>query len=423
MRRALFQPVMLLYNIGIWLYIAAISIVSPINRKARMMRRGRKHIFRRLAEAMRGGQRVVWVHAASLGEFEQGRPVIEAIRERYPQYKILLTFFSPSGYEMRKDYPGADYVFYLPYDTPRAARRFVDMVRPEVTVFIKYEFWLNYLNALRRRGCRTFIISAIFRSNSAFFKWYGGIFRRGLKAFTRLFVQDEASVELLASIGITDVTVAGDTRFDRVAAIAAAAQRIEQVERFADGEKVFIAGSTWPPDEELLMKLSAAHPEVKFLIAPHEISEQRISKLVAACPRPYVRYTQLAHGGQIPADTRIFILDTIGLLSSAYRYAAYAYIGGGFGVGIHNTLEAATFGLPMAFGPNYAKFKEARDLVEINAARSVGNYEQLDEWFTALSSDPQLYAETKAKALSYVAFNTGATDKFLEAAFPPRNTK
>lgn len=402
----------LFYNLGIRLYIAAVKTASIFNRKARLMVKGHRKTFSRLREFMARQNRTIWVHCASLGEFEQGRPVIEELKKVYPEHKIVLTFFSPSGYEIRKNYEGADLILYLPFDTPRNARRFVGMLKPDLTVFIKYEYWLNYLQQLRRGGFRTFIVSAIFRRDSMFFKPYGGMFRNGLNTFERLFVQDVESAQLLAELGITNVTVAGDTRFDRVATIAAAVRQIDILERFAEDEDVFVAGSTWPPDEELLLKLIAAHPTLKFVIAPHEIHEEHISELVSRIPAPAVRYTHLTDDSAADA-ARVLMLDTVGLLSSVYQYGKYGYIGGGFGAGIHNTLEAATFGLPLAFGPKYAKFREARELIDIGAAVSVTDYPGLEEWLSRLTDDPQAYAEAKAKALSYVAHNRGATGRFV----------
>ena len=356
------------------------------------------------------------MHAASLGEFEQGRPVIEALRRTHPEYKILLTFFSPSGYEIRKNYSGADYIFYLPSDTPRNVRRFMDIVRPKIAIIIKYEFWLNYLSELRRRGCRTYIISSIFRRDSIFFRPYGWAFRRALRSFDTLFVQNDESVRLLASIGITDVEKTGDTRFDRVADIVSKAGRIEDIERFADGDTVFVAGSTWPPDEELIINLANRHKDTKFIIVPHEIDSERIDRMAQALEGGAVRYTRAAECDNLSA-AQVMIVDTVGILSSVYAYAGYAYIGGGFGVGIHNTLEAATFSLPLAFGPNYAKFKEAADLISLGAARSVNDYTQLEEWFTALHDDKNLRKLQGEKAGRYIQQNKGATDKILSHIF------
>ena len=411
---------MWLYNIGIYLFVAGVRLAALFHPKARLWLRGRKHIFRRLQEAIPEGKRIFWIHAASLGEFEQGRPLIEAVRAEHPEYAILLTFFSPSGYEIRKNYPGADYIFYLPADTPRNARRFLQIVHPEIAVFVKYEFWLNYLNRLRKSDCRTFIISAIFRSDSVFFRWYGGIFRRGLRAFERLFVQNSDSELLLDSIDISNISIAGDTRFDRVNAIAASARRIGIVERFTTGGKrVFVAGSTWPPDEELLLELIGCWSDMKFIIAPHEIDPARIERLRSRLNTPSARYTECTETTDLSA-TRVLFIDTIGILSSVYQYAHYAYIGGGFGVGIHNILEAATFGLPIVFGPNYMKFKEAREMITLGAACSIHTFDELNEWLSALEVNTTTYEHTRQLSARYISQNKGATDKIMKYIFGKR---
>ncbi len=407
------------YNTGIHAFDCAARILSLWKPKAAMWCEGRKDIFDRMARAIGDGGDIIWVHAASLGEFEQGRPVIEKIRSEYPQYRILLTFFSPSGYEIRKNYPGADYIFYLPSDTPSNVRRFLDIVKPKIAIIIKYEFWLNYLYELPRRGCKTYIISSIFRPGSVFFKSYGGAFRRALRSFDTIFVQNDQSVSLLASIGITDAVKAGDTRFDRVAEITSKARRIESIEHFADGKPVFVAGSTWPPDEELIVRLAAAHRDVKFIIVPHEIEEQRIRSLAAGIEGGAVRYTLYDRTPE-QQKAQVMIVDTIGILSSIYSYADCAYIGGGFGVGIHNTLEAAAFSLPVAFGPNWQRFKEAADLISLGAARSVDGYGQLEEWFSELHGNPALRLGAGEAAGKYIRDNKGATDKIVSHIFGER---
>lgn len=404
------------YNLGISLYTGIIKTASLFKKKARLWTAGRRNIFDRLATAISKDDKIVWVHSASLGEFEQGRPVIEAIRRKYPEYKILLTFFSPSGYEIRKNYDGADYIFYLPTDSPKHARRFLDIVNPEVAIFVKYEFWLNYLTELGRRNCRTFIVSAIFRPDAVFFRPYGGAFRKVLRNFEHIFVQNNESKERLAAIGFNNVTVAGDTRFDRVAEIAGNARTLPIVARFAEGHKVFIAGSTWAPDEDILQELINANPTVKFIIAPHEMDNTRINALISNSAGGAARYTCCDEKTEF-SDTQVLIIDTIGILSSAYRYAAYSYIGGGFGVGIHNTLEAATFGLPIAFGPKYQKFQEAKDLISVGAAKSIQSYEELAEWFTALRSDSKLYDDKHKSAFNYIKTHIGATDIIVEYIF------
>lgn len=400
---------MWLYNIGIFIYVKCIALAAGWYDKARLWHEGRKGLFERMEAAIKPSDRIVWVHAASLGEFEQGRPVIERVREKYPQYKILVTFFSPSGYEIRKNYEGADYVFYLPADRPSYVRRFLDIVHPEAAIFVKYEFWLNMLAELRRRNVRTYVISAIFRRNSIFFRFYGGMWRRALRSFDRIFVQNAESAGLLAEIGIDNVMVSGDTRFDRVAEIARQARKIELLERFRGSSRLFIAGSTWGPDEELLIRLANENPSVKFVIAPHEMEEERIERLCRSIVGGAVRYTKCTP--QTSFDSvQVLVLDTVGLLSSAYGYASWGYIGGGFGVGIHNTLEAAAFGLPVAFGPNYGRFREACDLVAIGAAASVDGYEQLRNWFEPLRDNEEELLKAAGAAREYTVANQGATD-------------
>ncbi len=407
---------MWLYNIGLVLYGWIIRLAATRHAKARLWIDGRKDLFRRMAESIDPSARIVWIHVASLGEFEQGRPIIERIRKQYPDRKILVTFFSPSGYEIRKGYKGADYIFYLPLDTPGNARRFLDIVRPEAAIFVKYEFWLNLLSELRRRKVHTYIVSAIFRRNSIFFRFYGGLWRQALEAFDTLFVQNDESKRLLAELGFDNVIVAGDTRFDRVAEIARAARQIDIVERFRGDGRLFVAGSTWGPDEELLVRLMNDNPGVKFVVAPHEMEEERIVRLMERTRGGALRYTQCTPRTSY-ASKQLLVLDTVGLLSSVYGYASWSYIGGGFGVGIHNTLEAATFGLPIAFGPNYLKFKEAKDLVTLGAARSVADYEALGAWFTPLRDNEEFLQKTSRIAKDYTTRHQGATDIIVGTIF------
>jgi len=406
---------MLLYNFCVAVYARLIALASLWNPKAKLWTTGRKNVFERMARAISPSDRIVWIHVASLGEFEQGRPLMEQIRKQYPEFKILLTFFSPSGYEVRKDYNGADYIFYMPIDTPRNVGRFLDIAHPEIAVFVKYEFWLNYLRQLKARGARTYVISSIFRRNSIFFRSYGFLWRQALDAFDRIFVQNEESRELLHGIGFDNVIVAGDTRFDRVAAIAEAVKRIDAIETFKGDAPLFIAGSTWKPDEEILMELIADNPRIKFVIAPHEMDEARINRIMTQTCGRAVRYTHC--DAQSLARSQVLILDTVGILASVYRYASWAYIGGGFGVGIHNTLEAATFALPIAFGPNYAKFKEARDMVALGAATKVESAEELKRWFAPLRDDSVLRAKVSSTAKDYTVKNQGATSLIMRVAF------
>ena len=401
------------YDIGMLLLSGAIRLAAPFNEKARQWVRGRRNIFERMAERIDPYADIAWFHAASLGEFEQGRPVIEAFREKYPDYKILLTFFSPSGYEVRKDYPGADYIFYLPVDTSYNARRFTDIVNPKIAVFIKYEFWGNYLRALKTCRTRTFSISAIFSRRSKFFSHrYGRYYRRLLNCFEHIFVQDEPSRRLLKAVGVTWVTTAGDTRFDRVGAIAAQAKVIPILDKFAQGAPLFIAGSTWPPDDELILRLINDAPEARFVIAPHEIHEDRVERLVAASRRKAVRYTHVKTWNDL-ADAQVLVVDTVGILSSVYRYGHYAWIGGGFGAGIHNTLEAAVFGLPLAFGPNWRAFREAAELIDRGGATSVRSYAELLDWYTRLRDDKRAYKTASDRCRDYVEQGRGATEIIL----------
>ena len=404
------------YDLIMSLYAGIIRLVGLRYEKARLWSEGRRDLFSRMREKIDPRERIIWLHVASLGEFEQGRPLIEALRESHPEYRILLTFFSPSGYEIRKNYAGADYIFYLPIDTRKQVRQFLDIAHPEVVIFVKYEFWLNFLTELRRRRIRTFVVSAIFRRNSVFFRFYGGLWRKALKTFEVLFVQNEESKTLLSELGYPNVVVAGDTRFDRVAKIAREAKQVPMIERFKGDKQLFIAGSTWGPDEELLLPLMNDNPELKFVIAPHEMDEGRIERLMRETRGGAVRYTQCDDKSSFEGK-QLLILDTVGLLASAYGYASWGYIGGGFGVGIHNTLEAATFGLPIAFGPKYEKFKEARDLVAIGAARSITTYEELKAWFAPLRDDEKHLTKSSRLARDYTLSHQGATETILKTIF------
>ena len=408
---------MLLYDFGIAAYTAAIMAVAPWKPKARKWVEGRRGIFERLQATVGASDKpVVWIHASSLGEFEQGRPVIEAIHEHYPQYRVLLTFFSPSGYEIRKDFAAADWVFYLPADTPRNVRRFLDIVRPEMAIFVKYDYWLNYLSELRRRKIRSYIFSSLFRRNSIFFKPYGGMFRRALTTFETIFVQNEESKQLLSEIGFENVIVAGDTRFDRAAALPAQASRYPLIEHFKGASRLFIVGSSWRPDEDLLVPFVNAHPDVKFVIAPHEMEEPRIERLVAECTGGVVRYSTCRTESDVEG-ARVLIIDVIGILNQLYQYADWVYIGGGFGVCIHNTQEPATYGAPIAFGPKYHKFKEACDMIKLGACASVTTTEELEEWFAPLKADEKRRAHYARIAADYITANKGATELIVRTIF------
>lgn len=401
----------MLYNLGIFVYDLLVHLAAPFSYKPRKMMKGHWVVYKLLRQQIEPRYKYIWFHAASLGEFEQGRPLIERIRNEYPEYKILLTFFSPSGYEVRKNYRGVDIVCYLPFDKPRNVRKFLDIVNPCMAFFIKYEFWKNYLDELRSRSIPVYSVSSVFRRDQIFFKWYGGSYRNVLKNFDRLFVQNEASKRFLAKIGVDRVSVVGDTRFDRVLQICREAKELPLVQKFKGNSLVIVAGSSWGPDEDLFLKYFNTHENVKLIIAPHVIDENHLVEIVGKLKRPYVRYTRADEQNVEQADC--LIVDCFGLLSSIYRYGEIAYVGGGFGVGIHNTLEAAVYGIPVLFGPNYKKFMEAIQLIEAGGAFSVNNYEELENLFDRLMvSDYR--QETGRMAGSYVLDNTGATDKILK---------
>ena len=398
-----------LYNIGIYLYQLAIFVVSFFNTKAKKLRIGQAEAFAVLKQKIEPNTRYVWFHAASLGEFEQGRPVIEQLKKQQPDTKIILTFFSPSGFEIRKNYALADIVSYLPLDTASSAKRFVEMLNPSKAIFIKYEFWPNYLQALKAAEIPVYSISAIFRPGQIFFRWYGQWYKKLLQGIDHIFVQDKASLDLLKANGIENVTVAGDTRFDRVADLAAQAKNIPLVEAFVkDADKVIVAGSSWPKDEELLVRYLQLHPDVKMILVPHEIHAAHITGISKLLDGNFVRYTEATETNV--QTTNCLVVDTIGLLSSIYRYGHVAYIGGGFGVGIHNTLEAAVWNVPVVFGPMYEKFREARDLIAIGGAFSIPDYETLEEKLDALLKDEK----AGVIAGEYVKQNTGATELILK---------
>ncbi|MGN0258387.1 MAG: 3-deoxy-D-manno-octulosonic acid transferase [Bacteroides sp.] len=401
----------MIYNLIIALYDLLVHLVSPFSRKPRKMMKGHWVVYELLRQQLEPDARYIWFHAASLGEFEQGRPLIEKIRARFPEYRILLTFFSPSGYEVRKNYRGADIVCYLPFDKPRNVKKFLDLVNPCMAFFIKYEFWKNYLDELHRRHIPVYSISSIFRKGQIFFKWYGGTYRNVLRNFDYLFVQNERSKRFLAKIGIHRAMVVGDTRFDRVLQIRDEAKELPLVERFKNHTMTFVAGSSWQPDEDLFIEYFNQHPEVKLIIAPHVIDENHLVEIISKLKRPYVRYTRADEQNVRKADC--LIIDCFGLLSSIYRYGEIAYIGGGFGVGIHNTLEAAVYGIPVIFGPKYQKFQEAVQLIEQKGAYSIKNYVELQVLLDRLLTDEHFLRETGINAGSYVTDHAGATDKIL----------
>ena len=401
----------MLYNLAIGIYDLIVHIMAPFSRKPRKMMKGHWVVYELLRQQIEKDARYIWFHAASLGEFEQGRPLIEKIRAKYPDYKILLTFFSPSGYEVRKNDRGADVVCYLPFDKPRNVKKFLDISNPVMAFFIKYEFWKNYLDELNKRRIPVYSVSSIFRKDQIFFKWYGGTYRNVLKNFDYLFVQNEASRRFLSKIGINKVTVVGDTRFDRVLQIREEAKELPLVEKFKGDSFTLVAGSSWGPDEDLFLEYFNTHPEMKLIIAPHVIDENHLVEIISKLKRPYVRYTRADERNVQKADC--LIIDCFGLLSSIYRYGEVAYIGGGFGVGIHNTLEAAVYGIPVVFGPKYQKFMEAKQLIEAQGAFSISNYEELGSLFDRFLTYEHFHRETGSNAGFYVTNNAGATDKVL----------
>lgn len=407
-----------LYNIGIAALKVAAKCAAMHSAKIKKMVNGQAQTFDVLSRGITSADRgnVVWIHAASLGEFEQGRPLIEMIKRNSPGQKILLTFFSPSGYEVRKDYKGADVVCYLPFDTPANARRFIDMVSPRMAIFVKYEFWGNYLQQLCRRQVPTYIISSIFRRNQAFFRPYGGMFRRMLDCFTRIYVQDEGSRQLLSSIGVNDVTVAGDTRFDRVSDILATCKPFPVVEQFAASSPfTLIMGSSWQPDEDIVIPYFNSHPGMKLIIAPHEFDDARLSDLKQRISRPTLLYSEATEDNISSADC--LIIDCFGILSSCYRYAQAAYVGGGFGVGIHNLNEAAVYGIPVVFGPNHSKFKEAHDLIECGGGFSINGKDDFVKIADRLTTDPQFLSTSGKAAGDYIKQHLGATKLIYNEIF------
>ena len=403
---------MLLYNVAITLYDLAAYLLFPFSRKPRKMIKGHWVVYDLLRQQREENADYIWFHAASLGEFEQGRPMIEEIKRRHPDKKILLTFFSPSGYEVRKHYEGADIVCYLPFDKPHNVRKFLDLARPSMAFFIKYEFWKNYLDELKRRGIPTYSVSSVFRKDQVFFKWYGGLYRKVLHDFTCLYVQNELSRRYLAKIGVTDVKIVGDTRFDRVIEIMHRAKELPIVEAFCGGGQVLVAGSSWQPDEELFIRYFNDHPGMKLIIAPHVIDDLHLVDIINKLKRPYVRYSKATPEKAAKADC--LIVDCYGLLSSIYRYGTMSYVGGGFGVGIHNTLEAAVYGIPVIFGPKYQKFVEAKELIETGGAFTISNYAALEALLDRLVSDKEFLTKSGEAAGHYVVSRAGATEKILE---------
>ncbi|WP_300728944.1 glycosyltransferase N-terminal domain-containing protein [uncultured Bacteroides sp.] len=402
----------MVYNLFTHLYAGAVRITALFNKKVAKMVKGEKEAFTVLKEKIDPKAKYLWFHAASLGEFEQGRPIIEEIRRRYPEYKILQTFFSPSGYEVRKDYKGADVVCYLPLDTPRRVKRFIDLAHPYMAFFIKYEFWKNYLDELHSRRIPVYSVSSIFRPKQIFFRWYGSSYKTVLKCFTHLFVQNQESVELLKGIGVTNTSIVGDTRFDRVLEICRQAKDLPLVEKFKGDALTMVAGSSWAPDEDIFIPYFNAHPEMKLIIAPHVIDEGHLKEIIGKLKRPVVRYTQASEEDINKADC--LIIDCFGLLSSIYRYGEISYIGGGFGVSIHNTLEAAVYGIPVIFGPNNYKFREAQGLKACGGGLEIQGADDFNRYMDRLLTDKAYLAETGKQAGAYVSDNAGAVEKVMQ---------
>ena len=391
-----------------------VAIASLFNKKVKKMWAGERQAVKVLKEKVDPEARYIWFHAASLGEFEQGRPLIEHLRETHPEYKILLTFFSPSGYEVRKNYEGADIICYLPLDTIRNARRFLRAVKPVMAFFIKYEFWYNYLHILQHRGVPTYSVSSIFRPDQIFFQWYGRQYGRVLKCFTHFFVQNMESKALLSKLGITDVDVVGDTRFDRVLQIKEASKQLPIVEQFtAHAQKVFVAGSSWLPDEDIFIKYFDIHKDWKLIIAPHVISDEHLSQIFELLKgRRVVRYTEATE--ENVKDAEVLIIDCFGLLSSIYHYGTVSYVGGGFGVGIHNVLEAAVWDIPVVFGPNNKHFQEAQGLMLVQGGFEINDYQSFRDLMMRFETDASFLQNAGENAGAFVKSRAGATAKVME---------
>ena len=402
-----------MYNIVIYIYLIGVAIASCFNKKVKKMWAGERQAIKVLREKVDPNARYIWFHAASLGEFEQGRPLMEYLRKTHPEYKILLTFFSPSGYEVRKNYEGADIICYLPLDTIRNARRFLRSIKPVMAFFIKYEFWYNYLHILQHRGVPTYSVSSIFRPDQIFFQWYGKGYGRVLKCFTHFFVQNIESKNLLAKLDIHDVEVVGDTRFDRVLQIKEASKQLPIVEKFTENtSKVFIAGSSWLPDEEVFLKYFNLHKDWKLIVAPHVIGEDHLAQIFELLKgRRVVRYTEATEENVKEAE--VLIIDCFGLLSSIYHYGTISYVGGGFGVGIHNVLEAAVWDIPVIFGPNNKRFQEAQGLIMAGGGFEINDYQSFRDLMMRFETDEMFLQTSKKHAGEFVKGRAGATEKIM----------
>ena len=402
-----------MYNIVIYIYLIGVAIASCFNKKVKKMWAGERQALKVLREKVDPNARYIWFHAASLGEFEQGRPLMEYLRKTHPEYKILLTFFSPSGYEVRKNYEGADIICYLPLDTIRNARRFLRAIKPVMAFFIKYEFWYNYLHILQHRGIPTYSVSSIFRPDQIFFQWYGKGYGRVLKCFTHFFVQNIESKNLLAKLDIHNVEVVGDTRFDRVLQIKEASKQLPIVEKFTENtSKVFIAGSSWLPDEEVFLKYFNLHKDWKLIVAPHVIGEDHLAQIFELLKgRRVVRYTEATE--ENVKDAEVLIIDCFGLLSSIYHYGTISYVGGGFGVGIHNVLEAAVWDIPVIFGPNNKRFQEAQGLIMAGGGFEINDYQSFRDLMMRFETDEMFLQTSKKHAGEFVKGRAGATEKIM----------
>ncbi|MFH1000129.1 MAG: glycosyltransferase N-terminal domain-containing protein [Bacteroidota bacterium] len=402
-----------LYSVFVLLYGFGIQLISVFNAKAALWVKGRKTLFKEIEEKLSTNKKpIIWMHAASLGEFEQGRPVLESIKQQFPGYALVLTFFSPSGYEVRKNYPNADFVFYLPLDTPKNAKLFLEIVPASLVIFIKYEYWYNYLKEIEKKKIPMVIISAIFRKKQIFFSFYGSWFLNHLKQIDWFFVQNQESLNLLNKVGILQCSISGDTRFDRVAQVASLASTNPILEQFKGNSKLLLVGSSWPKDETLIYPLLAKFPELKIVIAPHLIDEKHIKLIKKHTAEKHIRYSE-AKSNNVK-QKQVLIVDNFGLLSALYLYADFTYIGGGFGAGLHNTLEAATFGMPIFIGPNYKKFQEAVDLVELKAIKVIEDSNDLEIALHHLLSNPELCLKKAALARNYVKAKTGAANQILD---------
>ncbi|CAM3997665.1 3-deoxy-D-manno-octulosonic acid transferase [Flavobacterium antarcticum] len=415
-----------LYNLITYIASFLVKVIALFSPKIKLFVDGRKDVFTTLKSQISPTDKCIWFHAASLGEYEQGLPVMEEIKNRFPNHKIVLTFFSPSGYEVRKNTKAADVVVYLPLDTPSNANQFIELVRPEMAFFIKYEYWPNYLNELKKREIPTYLISGVFRKNQLFFKWYGGFYRTALNAFHHFFVQNSSSKELLLELGKTNVTVSGDTRFDRVAAILEKDNSLDFISAFKNDALTVVVGSSWPKDEELLVNfINSTNHNVKFIIAPHNIKSEQIAELKKSITKKTILFSekeeilkQVQNDNKIQndkiSDYDVFIIDTIGILTKIYSYADIAYVGGGFGnPGVHNILEPATFGVPIIIGPNYSHFAEATALVNMEGCVSISTQKEMDEAFENLIRNEDIRADKGHISSTFVQMNKGATTTIL----------